>query len=212
MKSIPKSGHYLPSKLGYVTLVSLEDVMGKNGVNAILNLANLRSWTNSYPSDTLEKRLDFADYSAINGSLDDIYGTRGSRGLAMRAGRATFDKVLRGFSFFAGVGDLAFKILPAQSKLKIGLGAMARVLSQSSDQHITVTEYPDHFDYTVKQCSICWGRHSTAPSCNIALGMLQSAVKWISGGREYNIVETKCCALGDDACVFSIPREPIPLE
>lgn len=209
MKSIPKSGHYLPSKLGYVTLVSLEDVMGKNGVNAILNLANLRSWINSYPLDTLEKRLDFADYSAINGSLDDIYGARGGRGLAMRAGRATFDKVLRGFPFFASVGDFAFKILPAQSKLKVGLGAVARILSQSSDQHVTVTEFPDHFEYTVRQCSVCWGRRTTVPTCNIALGMLQAALKWISGGSEFSVVETKCCGLGDDACVFTIQKEPL---
>ena len=125
MKSIPKSGRYLPSKLGYVTLVALEDVMGRNGVNAILNLANLRSWINSYPLDTLEKRLDFADYSAINGSLDDIYGTRGGRGLAMRAGRATFENVLRGLSVFAGVGDLAIKTFagPLQVKSWAGCGS-----------------------------------------------------------------------------------------
>lgn len=209
MKSIPKSGRYLPSKLGYVTLVSLEDVMGKNGVNAILNLANLRSWINSYPLDTLEKRLDFADYSAINGSLDDIYGTRGGRGLAMRAGRASFDHVLRGFSVFAGVGDFAFKILPASSKLKVGLGAIARVLSQVSDQHVTVVENADHFVYTVEYCSVCWGRQTTIPTCHIVVGMIQAALKWISGGSEFNVVETKCTAMGDKDCVFIIQKEPV---
>jgi hypothetical protein len=188
MKSIPKSGRYLPSKLGYVTLVSLEDVMGKNGVNAILNLANLRSWINSYPLDTLEKRLDFADYSAINGSLDDIYGTRGGRGLALRAGRASFENMLRGFSVFAVVVDFAFKILSTNAKLKVGLGAIARILSQYSDQHITVVEKPDHFIYTVQYCSVCWGRHAAAPTCHIALGMLQATLKWISGGSEFNVV------------------------
>lgn len=211
MKSIPKSGRYLPSKLGYITLVSLEDVMGKNGVNAILNLANLRSWINSYPTDTLEKRLDFSDYSAINGSLDDIYGARGGRGLAMRAGRATFDRVLRGFPFFAGVGDFAFKILSPQAKLKLGLGAMARILSQVSDQHVTITEFPDHFEYIVKQCAICWGRRTPVPTCNIALGMLQASLKWMSGGCDYNITETKCGGLGDEACVFTILKEPVHL-
>jgi len=210
MKSIPKSGRYLPSKLGYVTLVALEDVMGKNGVNAILNLANLRSWINSYPTDTLEKRLDFADYSAINGSLDDIYGTRGGRGLAMRAGRATFENVLRGLSVFAGLGDFAIKILPTHSKLKIGLGAVARVLSSSSDQHITVVEKPDHFLYSVEHCSVCWGRHTTAPTCHMALGMLQGTLKWISGGSEFKIEEIKCSAVGDEACVFAIEKEPLP--
>ncbi len=209
MKSIPKSGHYIANKLGYVTLLSLVDVMGKNGVNALLNLANLRSWTNSYPSDTLEKHVDFADYSAINGALDDMYGPRGARGLALRSGRATFENVLKGMGVFHGVGDFAFKILPAQSKLKIGLGMVARFLSQISDQKITVVEKPDHFIYTIEHCSVCWGRHTEAPTCNIAVGMLQSSLKWISGGSEFNVVETECVAVGDKVCAFTIDKNPL---
>lgn len=209
MKSIPKSGHYMPNKLGYWTLYALQDVMGKNGVNALLNLANLRSWTNAYPSDTLEKRLDFSDYSAINGALDDMYGPRGARGLALRCGRATFDYVLKGMGLFHSAGDLAFKILPTQSKLKFGLTAIARILSQLSDQHITVVENPDHFLYTVEHCSICWGRHTDAPDCSITIGMLQSSLKWISGGSEYSVVETQCTATGDKFCVYTIQKQPL---
>ena len=212
MKSIPKSGRYLPNKLGYVTLLSLQDVMGRNGVNAVLNLANLRSWINAYPSDTLEKHLDFADYSAINGSLEEMYGPRGARGLAMRAGRATFDQVLRGFSALATMGDLTFRILSPNARLKFGLGAIARFLSQTSDQHITVTEHPDHFLYTVEYCSICWGRKTQMPTCNLAVGMLQASLKWISGGKEFSVVETQCCALGDEVCAFTIQKQPLEPE
>ena len=212
MKSIPKSGRYIANKLGYVTLLSLVDVMGKNGVNALLNLANLRSWINSYPSDTLEKHLDFADYSTINSALDDMYGPRGARGLALRSGRATFDYVLKGMGLFQGVGDFAFKLLSPQAKLKVGLGAIARVLSQISDQHVKVEEHPDHFLYTVEHCAVCWGRHTEAPTCNIAVGMLQSALKWISGGNEYSVVETQCVAVGDKVCAFTIQKEPLKPE
>lgn len=209
MKSIPKSGHYIPNKLGYSTLLSLQDVMGRNGVNALLNLANLRSWTNAYPSDTLEKHLDFSDYSAINGALDDMYGPRGARGLAMRCGRATFDHVLKGMGVFHSAGDLAFKILPTHSKLKFGLSAIARILSQISDQHITVEDHPDHFVYSIEQCSVCWGRKTAAPDCNITIGMLQASLKWISGGSEFNVVETKCVAVGDKVCAFTIQKQPL---
>ena len=212
MKSIPKSGRYLPNKLGYVTLLSLQDVMGKNGVNAVLNLANLRSWINAYPSDTLERHVDFAEYSAINGALDDMYGPRGARGLAMRAGRATFDQVLRNFNALASVGDFAFKLMSPHAKLKFGLSAIGRILSQVSDQHVTITEQPEAYLYTVDQCSVCWGRHAEAPSCNILLGMLQSSVKLISGGSEFSIVETRCCAVGDPVCEFTILKEPLKPE
>jgi hypothetical protein len=41
---------------------------------------------------------------------------------------------LRHFGALAGAGDLAFKVLPLGTKLKIGIPAMAKVFSQVSDQ------------------------------------------------------------------------------
>ena len=97
MSPIPKAGLYYPSKFGLITLKSLEDVMGKNGLNAILNLAGLSVYVDSYPADTLEKTFDFSDLSSINIALEEMYGPRGGRGLALRAGRATFADALKNF-------------------------------------------------------------------------------------------------------------------
>ena len=108
MDPIPKSGLYYPNKFAHITLKALEDVMGKNGLNAILNLANLSFLIDNYPPDNLERQFDFADYSSIWGALEDLYGPRGGRGLALRAGRATFDDALKNFGAMAGVGDMAF--------------------------------------------------------------------------------------------------------
>ena len=55
-----------------------------------------------------------------------MYGPRGGRGLALRAGRATFVEGLRNFGALAGAGDIVFKVLPLSTKLKIGLPALAR--------------------------------------------------------------------------------------
>ena len=41
MAPLQKSGLYYPNKFGLITIKSLEDVMGKNGLNAILNLAGV---------------------------------------------------------------------------------------------------------------------------------------------------------------------------
>ena len=144
MQPIPKSGLYYPNKFGRLTILSLEDVMGRNGVNAILNLANLPNLMENLPPDNLEKAFDFADVSAIMGALEEMYGPRGGRGLALRAGRAVFSDGLRSFGALAGVGDLAFKVLPLQAKLRIGLPAMAKIFSQISDQLSTVEEKDDH--------------------------------------------------------------------
>ena len=129
-----QSGYYYPNKFARITIEAMEEVMGENGLKAILNLAGLSHLIGNYPLDNLEKEFDFADYTALNVALEDMYGPRGGRGLALRAGRATFAQGLRAFGALAGVGDLAFKVLPLNAKLKIGVPAMANIFSQFSDQ------------------------------------------------------------------------------
>jgi predicted hydrocarbon binding protein len=210
MSSIPKAGLYYPSKFGLITLKALEDVMGKNGLNAILNLAGLNNYVDNYPADNLEKTFDFADLSSINIALEEMYGPRGGRGLALRAGRATFADALRNFGALAGAGDLAFKVLPLQAKMRIGIPAMAKIFSQVSDQYSTVEERENEFVYTIHKCPVCWGRSGVdKPVCFIAVGLLQEGLKWVSGGNEFRVNESRCIALGDEVCEFIIQKEPI---
>lgn len=210
MSPIPKAGLYYPSKFGLIMIKALEDVMGKNGLNAILNLAGLNSYIDNYPADNLEKTFDFADVSSINIALEEMYGPRGGRGLALRAGRSTFADALKNFGALAGAGDLAFKVLPLQAKMRIGIPAMAKIFTQVSDQHSTVEEHENEFVYTIHKCPVCWGRTGVdKPACFIAVGLLQEGLKWVSGGNEFRVNESKCIALGDPVCEFIIQKEPI---
>jgi predicted hydrocarbon binding protein len=210
MKSIPKSGFYYPNKFGLIMLDALEDVMGKNGINAILNLANLGHIIGNFPEDNLQKGFDFTDVSLINQALEEMYGPRGGRGLALRVGRATFSDVLKNFGALAGVGDLAFKVLPLQAKIRIGAPAMAKIFSQMSDQITTVEEQEDVFLYTIHRCPVCWGRMDVdKPVCFIAVGLLQEGLKWVSGGNEFRVNESKCIAMGNEVCEFVIQKLPI---
>ncbi len=210
MEPIPKSGLYYANKFTRITLDALEEVMGKNGLNAILNLAHLGELIGNYPPDNLEKEFDFADFSAINLALEEMYGPRGGRGLALRAGRATFADALRNFGALAGAGDLAFKVLPLQTKMNVGLRAMAKIFSQVSDQETTIEDRGDVFVYTIHRCPVCYGRHdSDKPVCFMAVGLLQEGLKWLSGGNEFRVNESRCKAMGDDVCEFIIQKTPI---
>jgi len=209
MEPIPKSGLYYPNKIARLAFAALEDVMGKNGLNAILNLAGMAHLIDNLPPNNLERAFDFADFSAMNGALEEMYGPRGGRGLAQRAGRAVFMEGLRNFGALAGAGDLAFKILPLSTKLRLGVPAMAKIFSTTSDQLSTVEEQHDHFIYTIHRCPVCFGRHTDKPCCHIATGLLQEGLKWLSGGREFRVIETRCIAAGEKTCDFNIYKEPI---
>jgi predicted hydrocarbon binding protein len=210
MEPIPKSGYYYANKIVLIALNALEEVMGKNGVNAILNLAHLSNLIDNYPPGNLDRQFDFADFSAINLALEEMYGPRGGRGLALRAGRLAFADSLRNFGALAGVSDLAFKVLPLQTKMRIGIPVMAKIFSQISDQYSTVKERETDFVYTIHRCPVCWGRHdSDKPVCFVAIGLLQGGLKWLSGGHEFRVNESRCFAMGDDVCEFIIEKTPM---
>jgi predicted hydrocarbon binding protein len=210
MEPVEKSGYYYANKFALIMLDALEDVLGKNGLKALLNLSHLPELIDNFPPDNLHKEFDFSDVSAINQGLEEIYGPRGGRGLALRAGRATFADSLKNFGALAGASDLAFKVLPLSTKMRIGVPSMARIFTQVSDQHSTSQERDDVFVYTIHRCPVCWGRHDQdKPVCFIAVGLLQEGMKWLSGGKEFRVNESKCVAMGDNVCEFIIEKTPM---
>ena len=209
MDPIPKSEYNYANKIARISLQALEEVMGKNGLNAILNLAHLPHLIDNLPPDNLGREFNFSDFSALNQALEEMYGPRGGRGLAQRAGRAAFADSLRNFGALAGVGDLAFKVLPLHIKMRIGIPAMAKIFSQISDQQSTAQEREEDFVYTIHRCPVCWGRTADRPVCFIAVGLLQEGLKWLSGGNEFRINESHCVAMGDPVCDFVIQKRPI---
>jgi predicted hydrocarbon binding protein len=91
--------------------------------------------------------------------------------------------------------------------MRIGIPVMAKIFSQISDQYSTVQEREHDYVYTIHRCPVCWGRHdSDKPVCFIAIGLLQGGLKWLSGGHEFRINESRCCAMGDDVCEFIIEK------
>lgn len=209
MSRIEPSGYYYPNIVARVYLEAMEEVMGKNGLNAILNLAGLSHLIDNYPPANLNKKFNFSDYSALNGALEEMYGPRGGRGLQLRAGRASFARGLQGLGALSGVGDLAFKVLPLSVKLKVGIPAMAKVFTQVSDQKSTVEDQGEHYTYTMNPCPVCWGRTADRPTCFAGKGLLEEGLHWVSGGHKFRVEEIECVAMGGETCTYAIYKEPV---
>lgn len=205
-----KSGYFYPNKFARITIEAMQEVMGENGLKGILNLAGLPHLIGNFPPDNLEKEFDFADYTAINIALDEMFGPRGARGLALRAGRATFAQGLRAFGALAGVGDLAFKVLPLNAKLRIGVPALSNIFLQFSDQVSHVQDGgADKIIYTLERCPMCFERKADRAVCFVGQGLLQEGLRWLSGGSEFKVDMETCTAKGDDMGRYAIYKEPI---
>jgi predicted hydrocarbon binding protein len=205
----PQPVYYWPNKMGRMMLFALEDVLGKNGVNAVLNLAKLRHRINNYPPDNLDLGWSFDEMGALNQALDDTYGSRGGKGLAIRAGRAGLYYAVKDFGSVLGVADLAIRLLPMGIKMKVGLNAMVDTFNKTSDQIVRLEEDADHFYYHIVRCPVCWGRHSTVPICHAGLGLLQEGLHWVTGGKNIRVEETECIAKGDPTCLYVIDKRPM---
>ncbi len=204
-----KSGYYYPNLIARIYLEAIEEIMGTNGLKALLNMAGMQHLIGNFPPPNLAKEFDFADFSQLNEAMEMMYGPRGGRALSLRAGRKAFDQGLKNFGAMVGVADKTFRLLPLSIRLKVGLRAMATAFSSTSDQKSYVEEESDQFVYVIERCPVCWGRHSDSPICHAAMGILQEGLSWGTGGRAFKMAETTCIATGDDACRFTISKEPL---
>ena len=93
-----------------------------------------------------------------------MYGQRGGRGLELRAGRAAFARGLQGLGALSGASDLAFKLLPLNAKLRVGIPALAKVFSQVSDQRSTVEDRGEYYSYTMHPCPVAGGAQRSSRS------------------------------------------------
>ncbi len=201
--------YYYPNKMGRIILLAMEEVMGRNGVNAILNLAHLKNLVNNYPPNNFDRQFSFEEVGALQQSLEAMYGPRGARGLALRAGRACFKYGIREFGPVLGIADLAFRLLPLGMKLKVGFEVFAETFNKFSDQVVRLGEERDRFRWIIDRCPVCWGRQTDEPCCHLAVGILQEGLYWVSGGKSFLVEETACIANGDKACVIVIEKRPL---
>lgn len=197
--------YYCSNKLAFSLFQSLEEVIGKNGLNTVLNLAGLGHLIDSYPEDNLEKNFNLAYISAINQALETLYGIRGGKSLFMRAGKRLFSSFLKDFGGFIGTGEMEFNTLPSEVRAQVGLHAMAEIFNYLTDQKCSVTSEDNQMRWVVENCAYCFGRSGLERTiCYINVGMLQEALKTLNSVDEYSVHETKCIAKGDDVCEFII--------
>lgn len=200
---------YFPNRLGRIMLFAFEEIMGKHGLNAVLNLTSLSSLIDNYPPEDDQRAVPFETISLLQSSVELGYGPHGGRGLAMRAGRVFFSHGLRRYGPGLGLNDTAFRLQPPDLKIIYVLETLTDFFNQNTDMVVSLKESEQRIHWQVEQCPWCWDRRGSEPLCQFAVGMLQEALYWVSGGKFYNVVEETCIAQGDPACLIAIDRAPL---
>jgi predicted hydrocarbon binding protein len=184
-------------------LTSMQEVMGENGLNAVLRSSGLEKFIGNFPPNDLMPGIQAAQYARLNQAIEDFYG-RGGRGMLRRIGKASFQYAVREQAALLGIAGVALKLLPEKQRIKFILNSTAEALKKSNPQvEAWVEEKDDRIAYHESTCAICHGRTSADPVCFLYVGSLAEAVQWATG-HPYEITETHCMAKGDPHCRFEV--------
>jgi predicted hydrocarbon binding protein len=184
-------------------LVSAEEVMGANGLNAVLHTSGLERFVNNLPPNDMQPSIKTSDYARLNQAIESFYG-RAAKGMLRRIGKASFQYGVREQAALLGVAGVALKLLPEKQRIKFILNGMANALKMSNPEvDAWMEEAGDTISYIECTCAICWGRQSEQPVCHLYVGSVGEAVLWATG-VEHEITETHCIARGDEYCRFEV--------
>jgi len=202
------STFYYPNLYAHILLKAMEEIVGRTGIHAILNTSGQSALINHYPPADMEKVLPYESISKLMIALEEVYGTLGGRGLAIRSGRACFRYGLRELGDDLGLTDQTFKLLPLNDKIRRGANILAEAFKQHTDQRIRFDEDYQHYYLHIENCPLCWKRVTSIPVCYLGVGVLQEGLYWISSGKFFAVEETLCAAKGDPNCTIRIGKEP----
>lgn len=189
-------------------LVTIQTVLGSNGLKSILNYSHLGKYIDSLPPDNNELEIPVEDVQALFRSLTELFGGKGARGLQLRVGREISHTALEGRPGIAKAMKLAVKVIPETAKMRFALEKLAEQAGKSYEMQldvppVEVKEEADAFFIIHRVRFESEGIVSEAPVCNVFVGMIQYFMEWITG-HPHDVEELECRAMGHPADVFRV--------
>jgi len=200
--------YFYPNIWGRSIITSAEEILGKNGIHALLNLAGLQEYMDNYPPDNITKAFPFAHVARIQQGLYDMYGTKGARVFATRGGEQTFQHSLDKYDRVQKAARAAMGLGSTDVRARLGLQFFSKFFNTVSDQIVRIDDDDNYYYWIIERCPMCWERQSTEPVCHLGVGVLKAAAHWATD-RSFRVQEIKCTGMGDEACVYVMDKQPI---
>jgi predicted hydrocarbon binding protein len=71
-----------------------------------------------------------------------------------------------------------------------------------------VEEDETHWKWIIERCPMCHGKSSNEPVCHLAVGVLNAASNWATGGESLRIKAMQCIAQGAKEGVILLEKPP----
>lgn len=200
---------FFANKMGRIYFLAMEEVVGRDRMQAILSLARMQDRLDNYPPDDFDFDFSFDELARTQRAMEELYGAGASRQLARRIGRACFRLGVEDFRPLLGIADLLFRVLPLRMRLRMGFEVLAHLVNRFSDHAVRLEESDEYFHWITERCGVCWGRDSDLPCCDLVVGLLEETLYWLSGGASFLVEQSSCIATGQSTCVILLGKQPV---
>jgi predicted hydrocarbon binding protein len=179
-----------------VTLDSTEEIIGANGMKALMNYAGMGHLIDNLPDYSPDKGFTDEDLRSIDRAFIEVLGMSGAVAVYRMVGKAAGRWPIK-----LGILD-PFKDLPTDERLLKAIELIPAFTGRGE-----VTTEGDTIVYTNPLCAFCEGNPSTRPICSFQSGLMDVFIQWC-GVTNMHAVETQCKAMGAPACRYEI----LPVE
>lgn len=200
---------FYPNRMGKIIFRALEEIAGPDDYQRVVEAAALQHLMAEPLSGDLEREFPFEYVARLQEGVEAVFGVDEGREVNRKVGRACLPGGLQEFNPLLGIADLPMRVMPLGMKLHVGFDMFAMVFNRFTDQVVTLGEDETNYLWVIERCPVCWKRQTNAPCCHLAVGILEESLNWVSGGKEFEVMETSCIGKGDETCTITIGKRPV---
>jgi predicted hydrocarbon binding protein len=176
--------------------------LGADQLAAMLSLSHLPAeWAKPETFAKTDSINSAKAYASLQAAMRSYYG-RGARGVLVRVGQRLWHHLLDDAALGGKAQAAVIKRLPLSTRRKPTLELLGKFIgTQSSDITVHTLDLDLLFaDHTSPNTD---GQSASAPICYVTQGLIREALFWATG-QSYDVEETSCLAMGEEACEFTI--------
>jgi len=184
----------------FVETVGVE--LGADQFSAMLSLSKLPAdWAKPETFSKTDPVDAAKTYASLQAAMRTYYG-RGARGVLVRVGERLWSHLLNDAALGGKAQAAVIKRLPLATRRKPTLELLGKFIGTGSDD-VTVHTLDldlllaDHISPNTD------GQSASAPICYVTQGLVRESLFWATG-QSYDVEETSCKAMGEEACEFTI--------
>jgi predicted hydrocarbon binding protein len=194
---------HIPNSIMYVSLLTLKEILGQNGLNAVLNYSDLKRFRDAPPPNNDKLEIPTFEFTQLNASIIDIFGLRGARPLMYNSGRRSVQVILEKNPALFGFINLGLKALSPRKRVEKVLVTVNKESGKIFGENEKLTILENGFKTEKFDCFWCNGLKAAEPICHTEVGFEAEVIAWAAaGGIQYDIKEVTCVACGDPTCTF----------